>query len=409
MSYYLAILLGLLAAAGGGGGSSSSTTTAGGGLAGNDDDDNDNDNDSPAPSEPEPAPSGNDAPPVLADAPIVSAPIVAAPIVSAPVMDETPSDMPDLANSAYDIGWEGLSAEEQLIVELVNRARMDPGAEVDRLNEGLAAGISSSPVEALAVVPTLSDAAEAHSEDMDNQNYFSHTGLDGDRPWDRAEEAGHENSFVGENIGWVGSTRTTFDEQARAEGHHENLWESDGHQQNLMSGNWDEIGVGYDYGSYQPNTNGTTYEGSTFVTELFGNTGETYLTGVVIEDQDGDEFYDMGEGQGDVRITAYNDDAAFATSTWDSGGYTLALPAGTYKVVFEGGDLDAPYETEVTIGNENVKLDVLDQGGDAVITLSAGPDAPEADIMETLMMGPADDAMPIDEDVLDEEPELAMF
>ncbi|CAN0591202.1 unnamed protein product, partial [Ectocarpus sp. 12 AP-2014] len=83
-------------------------------------------------------------------------------------------------------------------------------------------------------------------------------------------------------------------------------------------------------------------------------------------------FYDIGEGQGDVRITAYNDEASYATSTWDSGGYTLALPAGTYNVVFEGGDLDAPYETEVTIGNENVKLDVLDQGGDAVITLSAG-------------------------------------
>lgn len=395
MSYYFAILLGLLAAAGGGGGGSSSTTTTAGGVPESDDDDNDGGT---------PAPSGGDAPTVVADAPIVSAPIVSAPIVVAPVVVvETPSDMPDLADSAYNIGWDGLSAEEQLIVELVNRARMDPGAEVDRLNEGLAAGISSSPVEALAVVPTLSDAAEAHSEDMDNQNYFSHTGLDGDRPWDRAEEAGHENSYVGENIGWVGSTRTTFDEQARAEGHHENLWESDGHQQNLMSGNWDEIGLGYDYGSYQG------YDGSTFVTELFSNTGKTYLTGVVIEDEDGDAFYDIGEGQGDVRITAYNDEASYATSTWDSGGYTLALPAGTYNVVFEGGDLDAPYETEVTIGNENVKLDVLDQGGDAVITLSAGPQAAEADIMETLMMGPADDVMPFDEDILDEEPELAMF
>lgn len=393
MAYYWAILLGLLAAAGGGGGGSSSGTTEGSVPGAAPDDDNDDNNDPvAAPSQPASAPQ------VVVQAPQAddggSAPIIAGNDSGAG------SDAPDLPNSAYDIGWAGLSPEEQLIVELVNRARMDPQFEVNRLDEPLAAGISSSPAEALAVVPTLSDAAEAHSEDMDNQNYFSHTGLDGDRPWDRAQEAGHENSFVGENIGWVGSTRTTFDEQARAEGHHHNLWDSDGHQVNLMSGNWSEIGVGYDYGSYQG------YDGSTFVTELFGDTGKSYLTGVVIDDQDGDEFYDIGEGQGDVRITAYNDEASYATSTWDSGGYSLALPPGTYTVVFEGGDLDAPYETEVTIGSDNVKLDVLDEGGSSAITLSMlPPAAPEDELMETLMLAPVDDAVVV-EDMPEDELEL---
>ncbi|MEM9423040.1 MAG: carboxypeptidase-like regulatory domain-containing protein, partial [Pseudomonadota bacterium] len=126
------------------------------------------------------------------------------------------------------------------------------------------------------------------------------------------------------------------------------------------------IGVGYDYGDYRG------YEGSTFVTEMFGDRGETYLTGVVIDDKDDDQFYDIGEGQGGVKITAYDGDEAYGTATWDSGGYTLALPAGTYRVVFEGGDLDAAYETEVTIGNENVKLDLIDDGGAAVASVSAG-------------------------------------
>lgn len=391
MAYYWAILLGLLAAAGGGGGSSSGTT-AGNVPGAAPDDDNDDDNDPvAAPLQPASAPQ------VVVQAPADdggSAPIIAGNDGGAG------SDAPDLPNSAYDIGWEGLSPEEQLIVELVNRARMDPQFEVNRLDEPLAAGISSSPVEALAVVPTLSDAAEAHSEDMDNQDYFSHTGRDGDRPWDRAQEAGHENSYVGENIGWVGSTNTSFDAQARAEGHHHNLWDSDGHQANLMSGNWSEIGVGYDYGSYQG------YNGSTFVTELFSDTGKSYLTGVVIDDQDGDEFYDMGEGQGDVRITAYNDDASYATSTWDSGGYSLALPPGTYTVLFEGGDLDAPYETEVTIGNDNVKLDVLDEGGSSAITLSMLPPTTQgSELMETLMLAPVDDAAVID-DMPEDELEL---
>lgn len=395
MSYIWAILLGLVAAIGGGG-SSTTTTNAAGSTPEDDGETNEPTNDAPV--VPDTAPLLSE-PQELVIEEDTSAP-VSAPIPAAD--DSIGAEAPNLPNSAYDIGWAGLSAEEQLIVELVNRARMDPQFEEDRLDEPLADGISSAPVEALAVVPTLSDAAEAHSEDMDNQDYFSHTGQDGDRPWDRAVEAGHENTYVGENIGWIGSTRTAFDEQARAEGHHHNLWDSDGHQANLMSGNWSEIGVGYDYGSYQG------YDGSTFVTELFSDTGQSYLTGVVIDDQDGDEFYDIAEGQGDVRITAYNDDASYATSTWASGGYSLALPPGTYTVLFEGGELDAPYETEVSIGNDNVKLDVLDQDGSSAITLSMIPPAPEDDLMATLMMAPAtDEAVVVD--IPEEEPELALL
>jgi uncharacterized protein YkwD len=301
--------------------------------------------------------------------------------------------MPVLPGSAYDIGWAGLSAEEQLIVEMINRARMDPQSEVVRLSEPLASGISSSPAQPLAVVETLSDAADAHSRDMDDRNFFSHTNPDGESPADRAIDAGHGSRFVGENIGWIGSTSTSFDLQDRAEAHHENLWESDGHQANLMSGNWDEIGVGYDYGSHQG------FNGSTFVTEMFGNRGETYLTGVVIEDSDSDKFYDIGEGQADVRITAWDGTNAYATATWNSGGYTLALPPGTYTVRFEGGDLDAPYETTVRIGTENVKLDVIDAGGSMAASLTVGSVSEEAGLplMRITDNLPVDDAAELEE------------
>ena len=279
------------------------------------------------------------------------------------------SGIPDLPNSAYDIGWAGLSAEEQMIVELVNRARMDPLEEVDRLNEGLASGIPNAAVQPLAVTDALSEASRDHSEDMDNRDFFSHTNPDNDGPGARAIDAGHGSGFVGENIGWIGSSRAP-DAQIRAEAHHENLWESDGHQVNLMRDFWTEIGVGYDYGDYRG------LDHSTFVTEMFSDRGETYLTGVVIDDQDGDDFYDVGEGQGDVRITAFDGEDAFATATWDAGGYSLALPPGTYRVVFEGGDLDQPYETDVTIGNENVKLDVIEDNGGVVASLNAGVPLP---------------------------------
>ena len=296
-------------------------------------------------------------------------------VVVEPPAPSAPVTTPDLPSSDYDIGWAGLTPEEQLIVELVNRARLDPLAEVDRLDEGLASGISSSPVQALAVAHELSDAARGHSEDMDNRDFFSHTSPDGDGPGARAIEAGHGTGFVGENIGWVGSTFAP-NPQARAEYHHEGLWESDGHQRNMMDDRWSEIGLGYDYGDYRG------YDHSTFTTELFSDRGDVYLTGVVIEDQDGDDFYDIGEGQGDVRVTAFNGDDAFATATWDAGGYSLALPPGTYRVVFEGGDLDAPYETEVTIGNENVKLDVIEDGGTVLASVNAGTPLPGIPVVE---------------------------
>ena len=118
----------------------------------------------------------------------------------------------------------------------------------------------------------------------------------------------------------------------------------------------------------------------------------TYLTGVVIDDEDGDEFYDMGEGQGGVHITAFDGETAYATATWAAGGYTLALPPGTYRVVFEGGELDQPYETEVTIGNENVKLDVIEESGGVVASLNAGVPLPGVEVTEEQVAFDLDEA-----------------
>src|SRR5438105_2361486 len=58
---------------------------------------------------------------------------------------------------------------EQYLVELINRARMDPSAEAARLgialNEGLAAGtISTAAKQPLAINPNLTDAAGKHSQ-----------------------------------------------------------------------------------------------------------------------------------------------------------------------------------------------------------------------------------------------------
>ena len=353
LAYLYALLLGGLALAVGGGGSSSEGTTTSAGA-----------------SRPDPEP-------VVPDTSDDEDDDMGAAAGDGGSGGDAVSDIPDLPASAFNIGWAGLSEEEQLIVELVNRARLDPLDEVARLSEGLASGITSNSKQALAVDPNLSASARGHSEDMDNRDFFSHVNPDGDGPGARAIDDGYGSGFVGENIGWIGSSFAP-DAQQRAEAHHENLWESDGHQRNLMNDNWSEVGLGYDYGDYRG------LDHSTFATEVFGDKGNTFLTGVVIEDADGDDFYDIGEGQGGVRITAFDGEDAYATATYDACGYSLELPPGTYRVLFEGGDLDAPYETEVTIGSENVKLDVIEDGGRVLASLNAGTPIPGLDVTETL-------------------------
>ena len=86
------------------------------------------------------------------------------------------------------------SAHEQLILELINRARLDPAAEAARLgiglNEGLSAGtISKAAKQPLAANPLLVDAARDHSQWMLNRDKFQHEGAGGSSPTERIVDA----------------------------------------------------------------------------------------------------------------------------------------------------------------------------------------------------------------------------
>ena len=265
---------------------------------------------------------------------------------------------PTLPDTSYAPGWAGPSALEQLVIELVNRARANPEAEVVRIGTtagALAPGASTGPVQPLAVVSPLDAAAQGHSDAMIERDFFSHTDpLTGQNPFQRMQAAGYTGyTTAGENIGFIGSS-SGAETAARMMRHHQHLWESDGHQVNLLRAGYSEIGLGLAVGDYQG------YPASTMVTQKFGDRGHAYLTGVVIDDTDGDRFYDIGEGQGGVRITAWNATAAVATSTFASGGYSLRLDPGTWTVRFEGGELTGVFERTVTIGSDNIKLDVIE-------------------------------------------------
>jgi serralysin len=252
------------------------------------------------------------------------------------------------------------TAYEQYFLELVNRARAAPAAEAARygigLNDGLAAGtISTAAKPPLAFNEALLDAADAHSAWMLATDTFSHTGANGSSAGDRMKAAGY--SFTGswswgENIAisWGGSGAVT---QAQIDSFHAGLFRSPGHRTNIESTGFREIGIGVATGEYQ-GSNGIT------ATEAFARSGSSsFLLGTTFDDRDGDRAYDPGEGLGGVSIDIRNTAGqSWHATSWDAGGWQLALPAGSYSVTFSGGGLAAPVTKSAVVGSVNVKLDL---------------------------------------------------
>ena len=96
------------------------------------------------------------------------------------------------------------------------------------------------PVGAVVWNDQLAKAAYDHSVDMNTQDYFSHTGLDGSSPGQRITAAGYHWSSYGENIAQGYSTEQIV----------MNAWlGSEGHCKNIMDGGFNDMGAGRD-GNY---------------------------------------------------------------------------------------------------------------------------------------------------------------
>lgn len=227
---------------------------------------------------------------------------------------------------------------EQLMLELVNRERAKTGAQP------------------LAFNGSLNESADAHSNWMISADVFNHTGLGGSSPHQRMINAGYSftGSYAsGENIAWA-SLRGPAGLQDEVELLHTNLMNSPGHKANILNGNFQEAGIGFQNGGY------LTWDAA-FVTQNFARSGsKAFLTGVAMDDKDGDRFYDIGEGLSGLTVSAVSTSGAkYTTTTGSAGGYNLALAVGTYTVTFSGGGY-APVTKQVTIGSTNVKLDLVD-------------------------------------------------
>lgn len=129
---------------------------------------------------------------------------------SAPIEEGTPAE--DAGSEPADT----VAAYEQEVFDLVNQIRAENGLEPFVYNV------------------TLAETARAHSQDMIDRNFFSHTNPDGEDPFDRMRDNGLSFSMAAENIA---AGQRTPEEVV-------NSWmNSEGHRANILGG-CEELGVG---------------------------------------------------------------------------------------------------------------------------------------------------------------------
>ncbi len=284
-----------------------------------------------------------------------------------------------------------LTAAEQLFLEQVNRARLDPLAEAARfgidLNEGLASGTINGSFSRQPLAPNtvLTLAARGHSDDYQTGGVIGgHTGSDGSSPADRAERAGYGSRFVGENVGFMAATNpgsaapafsaaqavTMGTGVGNSQSHHHALFLSPGHRVNMLHAPYVEAGIGQDHRiQTNPGWNTGQVDGSfawtsSVVTSKFGReaAGDRFLTGVFYSDTNADRFYSIGEAISGATLRL----GSTSATTQAAGGYALELAStttGLTTVSYSIGGIS--HSVQVLLGSTNVKLDVV--GGTRVL------------------------------------------
>lgn len=150
---------------------------------------------------------------------------------------QTPSAEPTaepLATPSPTTAPAGERAMEQEVLKLVNQARAENG------------------LNPLSWADDLADIARAHSADMIERGFFSHTNPDGQSPFDRIKSNGISYRAAAENIAYG---------QPDAEAVMNSWMNSAGHRANILNENLKEIGIGA-----VKDSNGTVYWTQVFVT-----------------------------------------------------------------------------------------------------------------------------------------------
>jgi hypothetical protein len=292
------------------------------------------------------------------------------------------------------------TAEETYLVELINRARTSPAVEALRfgttLNEGLPTNsIQPTPKPPLAINQFLTDASYLHALYLVNSGQVSFVGQNGTLPMARAITAGY--TFTGTPNASAESLTSIIPAaviapptQAELDEIHRLLFTDTTtagrtDRINMLAAGLREVAAtianaSFGGGMNNPNAIVAVYD---YGTNSGNAGGDQFLTGVAYNDANANNFYDIGEGLGNITITArrISDNVTFSTTSFgqvpfndlrrripietgnaDSGAYSLRLPSGTYDVIASGTGLTTPVRfNSVVVGGTNVKRDFTPQ------------------------------------------------
>lgn len=137
-----------------------------------------------------------------------------------------PEPVPPTTTTTGDYPDADFGLDKQKLLDLVNAKRASGcncGSEI------------MPPVSAVTWNNRLATAAYKHSKDMNDNNYFDHTSLDGKTPDARIKAEGYNWQAYGENIAKGQTTeQQVFDDWMA----------SSGHCKNIMSANFTQVGMG---------------------------------------------------------------------------------------------------------------------------------------------------------------------
>jgi uncharacterized protein YkwD len=287
------------------------------------------------------------------------------------------------------------TANEQWMLEMINRMRTRPQQELDLLanihhgvtptfasprsdDPNVAAALtfynvrpdilvnqwaSLTPVQPLAWNLQLGDSSATYSQVMIAEDRQGHD-LDEHGNDLAARLIASDYLFVGggtaaENV--FAFTRSVFHGHAAfaidygqtATG----IQSPPGHRDAIMNADMREVGIGI-----LDEANSTTTVGPMVVTQHFAvdYAADAILTGVAFADANADNFYSPGEGLSEIDLIAVDTATGdrFVTSTWGSGGYTLELTPGIYDVIASGPAVGQVTFPAIAMNSQNIKLDI---------------------------------------------------
>jgi uncharacterized protein YkwD len=268
------------------------------------------------------------------------------------------------------------TAEEQYMLEMINRARANPAADGVRLatttdplilsnykyfkvdTAKVRADFATYPSRPpLAFNAKLITAARRHSNDMAQHDFQGHNGSDNSTFDQRINQAGYTGwTAGGENVSAYATSLFAGHAGFNVDWGNESTY---GHRHNVMNfadddAIYTEIGIAVIH-----DDNPSTKVGPLIITEDFGNKPGPFIVGVVYNDANKNGFYDVGEGISGVKITPST--GKYYATTSASGGYAIPMTgsSGSVTITASGSALGADRTEQISLDGENVKVDFV--------------------------------------------------